>query len=174
MNKVPEVLFGLLICMAIVLVSFFLISDAPEDQGFEHPNYPKNTMQQAPDGSERGGWVTISASCFGVLTCLFVVGGLSLGLSPRQVGFAPWILTIAAVIFASLFMLVVFLYVGVDNSAARLWGMPLSTAMMLLVLTPSPLVLVLLYMVAFPRWILPPEEKTRFDNLVANRRARQQ
>jgi len=174
MNRGPQVLFGILICLAVVVVTFWAIGGVKEDQGFDHLEYPKNTMQQAPDRGERNRWVTISASCFGALTCLFVVGGLALGLSrQQQTGFAAWILALAAVIFASLFLLVVFLYSEGGSSAARIGGLPVSTAVMVVVFAPSPLVLVVLYMVAFPRWILSPAEEARFHELVTNRQAEQ-
>ena len=172
MNKLPEILFGILICLAVVVVVLGAMESAPGDHGFDHPDYPKNTIQQARERGEAQQWITVAASCFGGLTWLFVVGGLALGLSPqRQSGFAPRLLTVAAVIFAGLFLLVVFLASATDSSTARLWGLPLSTAIMLVVLAPSPLVLVLLYLVAFRRWILPPEDEARFHRLVAQRRA---
>ena len=155
-----------------MVTTFWVIDELPGEQGFDHPEYPINTIHQSHDRGDEYHLVIIFGGGFGALSCLFVVVGLTLGLNRRQqAGIAPWVFAATAVIYASLFLLVVYLNWHGDRFAVGPWGFPISTAVMMFVFVPSQLVIVALYMATFPRWILPPEELARFEELIAERQA---
>jgi TRAP-type C4-dicarboxylate transport system permease small subunit len=97
---------------------------------------------------------------------------MAFGLTPHQKrGVAVRVLVAAGLVYAGLFSLVVILYWnGLHTTISNVLGFPASTAVMLFVLGPSPIVLVLIYMFTFSRWILLPQDEARFRAMVSRRR----
>ena len=168
----PQVLFGVLILMAMTVVGICLTKSVDQGQGFDHPGYPEKTIQQAPDGQQRHAAIVVVTGCYGALTAVFALFCMVLGLTPQQKqGVAARLLVVAGFVYAGLFSLVVLLYWdGLPATAGNLFGFPASTAVMLFVLGPSPIVLVLIYMFTFSHWILLPQDEARFRTLVSRRR----
>lgn len=169
--NMPQVLFGVLILMAITVVGICITEPFDQGQGFDHPGYPEKTIQQAPDGHQRHAAIVVVTGCYGTLTAIFTVFCMVFGLTKHQKqGVAARVLVVAGLVYAGLFSLVVILYWnGLHTTVSDLFGFPASTAMMLFVLGPSPIVLVLFYMFNFSHWILLPQDEERFRTLVSRR-----
>ncbi|MDC0935642.1 hypothetical protein OAS39_05105 [Pirellulales bacterium] len=170
-------LFGLLILMGATFAAFCFIDQIPQEQGFDHPRFPKETMQQAPDGYERHRSLVGMAGAFGALTALFVGAALVLGLKPEVrlgLGRGRWAartLLLAAVGYAALLILVVVIYWNaVEGPTSYVLGFPTSTAAMLFLLAPFPLLVVFLYAILFSQWIMSAEDERVFHDLVERRR----
>ena len=170
--NVTHILFGFLILMGFACTAIFFIEETPQEQGFDHPAFPPGTMLQAPEGYPRHRSVIAAAGSFGALTALFVGASLVLGLNQRcQRGIVPRMLLLAAVVYAALLGLVVIIYWdAVQGPASYLLGLPASTSVMMFLLAPSPLLLVILYAIFFPRWIMSAEDEQAFRELVERRR----
>ena len=170
--NLPHLLFGLLILMGATLVVLCFIDHTPEEQGFDHPKFPPKTIQQAPEGYERHRSLVAVAGAFGAFAALFTGAALVLGLKPqhRQGAVGRGLLFTAAVYAALLVLVVVVYWKAVDGPPTYLLGFPKSTATMLFVLAPSPLLLVFLYAAFFPRWIMSAEDQQAFRVLVEKRR----
>jgi hypothetical protein len=171
----PQVLFGVLILMAVTVVGICVTKPVDQGQGFDHPGYPKKTIQQAPDGHKRHATIVVVTGCYGTLTAVFTLFCMVFGLTQHQKqGAAARVLVVAGFVYAGLFSLVVILYWnGLHTTISNLFGFPASTAVMLFVLGPSPIALVLIYMFTFSHWILLPQDEERFRTLVSRRRKEQ-
>ena len=106
---------------------------------------------------------------------LFAGSALLLGLkqSARR-GAAGRGLLILSVVYAALLAMIFVVYCyGVDRPLEIVLGFPTSTAVLLFVLWPFPLLIVLLYAVRYPRWIISTEDQQEFRALVEKRRQRE-
>ena len=170
--KTIHILFGLLVLMAVALGVICIAPTVPSGQGYDHANYPAGTIKQAPDGMQRHRPVIVAAGCFGTLTSLFVVlcGALGFNRHHRD-GLGSRVLMVGGLGFAMLFsIVVVFYWQSLMGTSSKLFAFPSSTGWMLFVVMPYPLLLVLLYMATFSRWMVLPDDEARFHELVAKRR----
>ena len=172
--KSPHLLFILLLLMSITVAGLWFVEDVPNGQGFDHADYPENTIQQAPNGLYRHRQVLPVAVGYGVLVCLFTVVGMAIGLNEHtKEGVGAKVFWIAAVVYALLFLAVpAFYWTGLKTAPSYLFGFPRDTGWMLFVLWPSPLLLIVIYMLKFDQWILRPDDEARFHDLVASRRTK--
>ncbi len=175
MMKTTHLLFGLLVLMGAAIVMTVVAQEVPFGQGFNHPDFPEGTIQQAPDGMERHQSVVIAAGCFGALTSMFAVVCCGLGLNTNhRDGPGARLLIIAGAVYGAIFLMVVMLYwQTLHDSSQELFGFPVATAWMLLILGPLPIFLAVLYMVMFSQWVLLPQDEEIFNDIVARRRERQ-
>ena len=173
--NIPRLLFALLVLMAATVVPLFVIEEVPGGRGFDHPDYEPRTIQQAPASVERHRSVIWFAGSFGALVALFSAGSMALGLTEsHREGTGAKTLLAAGVTYSILLVSTVYLYWKFANAPdVTIFGFPVATAWMLFIFGPSPLVLVLVYMVTFRRWILRPHDMDVFHGLVAARRERQ-
>lgn len=172
--KLHVFLFALLIFAGVVSAALWRTDATPRELGFDHPNFPAGTMQQAPDGYERHRSVIAAAAVYGVLITLFAGSAIVLGLKPAaRAGRPGRLLIVLAGVYAMLIALVAAAYwANVLGGEKFILGFPLSTAVMLFCFAPAPVVGIVLYAVCFPQWIISPAEERTFRDLVARRRRR--
>ena len=169
--NVFHLLFALLILMGVACVSILMVEEIPQELGFDHPASPPGTMLQGPDGYQRHRPVLLPAAAFGVLTTLFASGAVVVGLKKEARKGAAGLVFVLATAFAALLALVVAMYwSSVKNPAPFVLGFPSATAVMLFLFAPAPLVLIVLYALLFPRWIISAEDEQEFSQIVARRR----
>ena len=93
--------------MAATVAGLWFVEDVLNGQGFDHPDYPRYAIKQAPDGLYRHRQVLPVAVFYGVLVCLFTVVGMAIGLNDHtKKGVGAKVFWIAAVVYALLFLAV--------------------------------------------------------------------
>lgn len=169
--KLPWLLFAILLAMCFVLGYVLTIEEVGAGHGVVHPRF--STMLQGGDALERHGPILSWGWTLGVLEIALFVGLLALGLRHRRVlGRRKWPLLAGGVAYVAVFSLLIRAYeiYGGSDVHPLFLSVPIPTAWMLYGLFGIPLYFHLVYVVAFDRWVLTPEDLERFQELVAARR----
>ena len=170
-------LFAILLALCGLLAALFFVVTPPEQSvGGPHPEF--GTMQIGGD-LHRHDATLIYGFLFGILQILFFAGllVLAIGRRLRTADGRPngWLaLALGFAAYLGVFTLMVRSYAAFVRAGAEsdlfLWFPPPS-AWMLYGIWTVPAVFIVLFVVRFDSWILTPEDRQRFEELLAARKS---
>ncbi len=163
----------LLLLCGLMGALFFFVEPPPMATGLQHPEF--TTMQVGGDPARHDttlmlGWL------FAVLQVLFFAGLLALAIGRRlrtpdgkPNGWGALAFGTGALLAAFAAMVTTYIRFMETGADSRLFlSFPVPTAWMLYAVWTAPLIFIVLFVVKFDSWILTPEDRQRFDELVAN------
>ncbi len=164
--------FALTAAIALLLVALAFVPVADGATGFPHPDFAG--MLQGGDGLVRHGHLLVLGWLFAALQVGLYAAMIALGASRRGHlgGLAPHLIGWNLLYLAVWTGIILAYRVEFADPAARLGGLPLSTAMLVYGLWPVPAFYGWLYFRSFRRWIFRAEDEAAFHRLLAERRAR--
>ena len=157
----------LLVVLCLLFVGMGLIPSAPDAEGRDHPGFPPGTLQQAPPDRDSPP-LLLAGGLFLAVTYLFAAVCLLLGIRRERrgkvlpvfiAGCVACVLSVAVVSYWHAF--------PSERLPAYAGGFPLATAALLYLVPFAPFVFVILYSVAFSRWVITPEDERAFHELVS-------
>lgn len=153
--------------IALLLVVLALIPTADGATGTPHPYFA--SMLVGGDGQTRHGHLLLIGWLFGALQIALYAAMVALGASRRGSlgGLARPLLGWNLVYLAAWTAIVLGYRAELAEPAARLGGLPLSTALLVYGLWPVPAFYGWLYWRNFRRWIFRPEDEAAFKDLLA-------
>ncbi len=173
--KQAWILFYLLAALWIVLGGVLLIGTGIADVGFAHAKFAD--MHQGGDGQARHGDVLSLGWVFGLLEIAVFVTCLALGARRGgKLGAMTVPLFVGGILMASVFSGLLWAYRSFLSASepAFLGPFPAPTALLVIGMWAAPLVFVVLYVVAFDRWIVTNEDLAALEKLVAENRRRKE
>jgi hypothetical protein len=171
--KLDKALFALVLLFGLVVLIVALLPETADSGGAPHPEFP--TLQAGGSGEGRHGPLLWPGWLFGTSMMLIVVGLMAFGARRRDgLRGLGWPLAASALAHFAMWSLIVLAY---GSSLGRpgvdlLFGLPLSTALMIYVFYPVSAAFNLCYVIGFKRWVLSADDLARFDRLLAEKRAR--
>ena len=184
-DRLPHVLFALLLVLCVLFGLTFVIEEQPFDEiatdaggvervylghGTTHDQYA--SMDHGGDGPARHGPVLWMAWTFAVVQLGIIIGSLLLGVRhPDRIRFP---LVMSGVTLAGLLTLMTVTYVRYldDPTASLFLGLPAPTAWFLYAFWPTQFLVVVLFVLFFSRGVVTPADMERFRQIVDERRAR--
>ncbi len=170
--KLAWILLGLLLAMWIVVGVAIWMGESEVGHGFKHPQVA--AMDRGGSGLQRHEHVLVWGWLCGLLEISVFVACLMLGSRRgRRLGPIVWPLVIGGAIFGGMFTLLIAAYRNYlyASDPVFLGPFPLPTALMIFGMWGVPLLFVILYVVAFDRWIFTLDDALKFQELVAARKA---
>jgi uncharacterized membrane protein YhaH (DUF805 family) len=182
-DRLPLILFGLLLALCIVFALTFVIEEVPfEDitlpsgeiervttgHGATHDRFP--SMDHAGPGGERRGPVWWLGLSFGLLQLALIMGCLALPV--RRLALVRTPLVVCGFVLAAIFVAMAVSYRGYagDGMPPLVLSLPIPTAWFLYAFWPAQFLVVALYVLLFRRAFLTPTDMERFREIVAARR----
>jgi len=168
--KTPLILLCLLVAMCGVVVASFVTEEAPTGRGVTHSTF--ETMDEGGPASRHTHSVLTLGWIFGMLQVALFVGFLTLAARRDARGLIR-ALILSGVAYAEVFTITVFVYQqNVATAEAEFIGsFPAATTWMLFGLWPVPFLFVVVYVVGFRRWVWSPDDRERFEQILAARKA---
>ena len=180
-SKIPAILFGATLAMALVVVGAWLVGESGSTQpgksaaaaswAIPHSSYP--TMEEGGPGLERNGPVFWLGCAFGLLQLVFYTFCLLLGMKKRSgpgptarpllLGGLAW-----AVVWSGLFWS--YYSYMTEGGGSFVLGLPAATAWMLYGAWPYPVLFALYFIYIFHDWFLRKEDLERFQQLLLERK----
>ncbi len=182
--KLPGLLFVILLAMCGVVGISLIIGETPSTEtvsaetgqvvttplghGITHPRFA--TMQSGGDGLARHQPVLWLGWAFAMLQVALFISLLACGgekqgrLGPLKVP-----LLVGGMLYAAVFTALIYSYHQYmrEDMHAMFLSLPIPTAWMIYGVWPIPVVFVFAYMLTFDRWVFRPEDKRRFEQLLA-------
>lgn len=183
--KLPGLLFVILLAMCGVVGISLIVGETPSTEilsaetgkvvrtpsghGIAHPKFA--TMQSGGDGMARHqpvlwlGWVFAMLQ-IALFISLLAYGGEKQGrLGPLKVP-----LLVGGVLYAAIFTALIYSYYQYmqEDKHAMFLSLPIPTAWMIYGVWPIPMVFMFAYMLTFDRWVFRPEDRRRFEQLLAD------
>lgn len=159
-------LFGILVLLTGVLFYVLVSQPAANSTGVVHAKFA--TMKVGGSADRHQGQIAWLGLAFAVLQYAFLITSLLLGLS-RMKPAANWIAVIGSVCMAACITLFALYNGNSDAGAEMVLGFPGSTAWMLYVLWPLPILFIVMYCLKFDDWFYTLEDRQRFEQLLASR-----
>ena len=163
--KLPQILFGALLTMCLVL-AFILLGETHYGRGSEHAENPAMRQSGMISQSYQSGlW---SAWLLGSVEIVLFMLCLGLGIRKRErLGRMKVPLLAAALLHMTIYALLIVLSKGgTDQAPLLVFSFPAPTVLMMLGLWPViPVFLSLLYFLKFDTWILTADDRRRFQRL---------
>jgi len=159
--RIPQLLLGLVLASAGLLVAAAFVPEAPGAGVAPSPEHPSLLAGGAPAST---GMVVIGA-LFGLVQIAFFGACFALGMQRGgRVGPVARSLVLSLVGYAGVWLALVVAYATTSgNEEASLWGsFPVATAWMLYGMWPFPLVFAFLYLRQFDGWFLNEDDLARF------------
>lgn len=160
------VLFVILLGMCAVLAIVLFGNEPPNGHGVEHPDLPAIQQGGTPDRHADLMWL---GGLYGVLQIAFFTLSLMPGLRPGGRGRNAFLFVGFLCIVAFLSVLISYQHYADAEPLQFILGFPPSTALMLFVLWPIPVLCVVLYTTKFNEWVLNADDRRRFEKLLTQR-----
>lgn len=160
------VLAILLAAMWGTVAAIMFTPGVADDHGQPHPEF--SAMDQGGDGLHRHRQVFLPGCLFGGVMIAMFVGLLYWGLegstSPARIG----AFVLGGLLYEGVFAMMCLTYWrSLTAEDVAFWGpFPASLSWLLFGVWGIPSFFIVLYVLCFPRWILPPHSKRRFRELV--------
>jgi hypothetical protein len=170
--KVKRIPLLIVIAMWIVVIGVMMLPEVDGGYGVDHPEFP--TMKHGGSGTARHdapllwyGWA------FGALVFLLVVSLVAFGAAKKERlrGFGPWLLAEAVVLVGVWSWLVVAYRGYMTETTHELYGgFPAPTAIMFYCLFPCMIMLNVMLVSGFKRWMLSDLDYAEYERLLEDRR----
>ena len=184
-DRLPLVLFALLVGMCVVFALTFVITERPHDEvvgaggvvervplghGSPHATYP--SMDHGGDGPARAAPVLPLAWAFAVLQLAFIFGSLLLGVRhPARIR-TPLVMSGVTLAVLLTLMFVTYARDAGDTAAPQVLGLPVPTAWFVYGFWPAEFLVVALFVLYFGRAVVTPDGMRRYRQILAERQAR--
>jgi len=148
-------IFACLVLLCLVLGGVLVRQEPANGHGLPHPRFAtidRGGPAARHDDLMWAGWL------YGVLQLALFVSLLLIGLRRGSTGAGMIRIIGAAVIAAFTIMMLVYQKHMHTSAAAMILGYPVSTALMLFLFWPLPVLFVVLYIIKFDRWIADPDK----------------
>ncbi len=171
-----RILFAAILALCVVVALIAFLPEAGSGS-VAHPDHP--TMRQGAAGVERGGvpggqralW---AGWFFGVAVFLVFATLIAFGARHRIRDVGRWLaLACIAVISAWTWLVMAYRDYLDDPAPALYLALPAPTAIMVYLFWPLTLVFVLIFVLGFHRWVLPPEDIADYERLLTAKRRRE-
>jgi hypothetical protein len=170
MLKVDKIPLLIVILMWIVVIGVMMLPETDGAYGVEHPEYPP--MELGGPAEARHAHVLWYGWAFGALVFLLVVAMVAIGAAKmgRLRGFGPWLVVEAVALVGVWTWLVVAYRDSMNETTHTLYlGFPAPTAIMLFCLVPVMIVLNLILVAGYKRWMLSDTDYAEFVRLLDER-----
>jgi len=173
--NIVKVLFACLICYFLVILALWFGEKPEYPTGVPHPKY--NHILNGGGSISSTGYTTIFGYLFGLCTaltlCIFIMVG---SVKNDRIGTIKNYLIFGTVAYIIVYTLTYFSYIDYTTTEHTEFflGWPKPTAWMIFGMWSTPIIFVFIYIFRFREWILSEEEEKRFNELVAQRRQRNQ
>lgn len=164
--RIALTLFALLLGMVGVLAWTVTLEAPANATGFQHPD--QAAMLQGGDLSRHDNLFGPSLT-LGVLEIVFFLMLMALAVQHRdRIGSFAGPLAVCGAIYVGFFvaMFAAYRHYGATESPALYLSFPATTALMLFGVGGAPLLLIALYIARFEQWILTPEDRERYEELL--------
>ena len=168
-----KILFATVAALGALLLVVVSIEQPENATGVEHPRFHASGMEQGGDASRHDSILPVAWMLGAVLvTLMSSIIGFGAGQRGRRNGFLKplccgWLLHLSA------FSLMVLIYqrTAGDPAVPLFWSLPPSTAVMMYVLWPCPLVFLFTWVWGFPRFVFNEEDHAAYQALLAAKAA---
>jgi hypothetical protein len=166
--RLDRVLLAIVVALWVVILGTMLIPEPTGALGTAHPDFAG--MQHGGSGLERHALILWGGWAFGGVGIVFYMALMVFGTrrGAARKASAPWLLFGLCAFLAAWTGLILAYRTYLLEGPGRLFlGFPLPTAIMLYVLFPASLILTVIYVAGFRRWVLSDDDEAAFDRLQA-------
>ena len=168
--KLPQLIFALLMMMALVVVGIMFAPGADIAAHLPHPRI--GAMFSGGDGAARHASTLVLGWALGAIQLLIFTTFMALGIrkNASRRGFVPTLLGCTAMLLV-LWTAVVVTYGNYAKGSEDILvlGMHASTALVLLGFWPLSTIFTVAFVIGFDRWVYTPEDDAAFERLLAER-----
>ena len=169
LGKLRWITFILLIAMWVAVIIILRTPEVPQGHGFAHSKF--TAMDQGGDGAERHESLLLTGWMFGSVVIAIFVSLLAWGTvcQPGKSDHRTWAFLIGGLLYEGVFAMMCLAYRNslTDSGVAFLGPFPAGVSWLLFGVWLIPGFFIILYVVFFDRWIMPPESKRKLAQLVS-------